>query len=502
MNRIPDSELIKRSIGGDQHAFATLIKLIEMPLLKLVRSEIPDSTSAEDVFQEVLLGVWQGLKTLQDSERFYAWAMQIARNRCRDFFRSTQRREHPMAHIDLEPIVNGRRTQTGSEAKLLDTVLHALSYAPPDEAKAARLFYLEGLSIREIAEQLGRPEGTIKRWLSHARRFVRSRLGLRQMRIPRRKTMTREAYERKYYQREALRKISACREDSAASLHLQNPAGSRELPSELWTLTQLKNLSLHWNGLENLPEEIGRLKNLEMLCFVSDQLKRLPSEIVSLSRLRHLEVTDSQLGELPADFSRLSALRTIILHRNQLRELPASFGELNRLEIAELDINQLEKLPDDLSGLTNLRVLTLSYNRLSALPKAIGELPAMEELYVEANQLNELPDEIGNLENLETLAIAENQIRALPSTIGRLSKLQELCVGSNQLTGIPPEIGQLTELWELTLSKNQLTSLPKELADLPNLQVVTLHDNPLPERLIQAAEKGIDEFRRVVVEVM
>ena len=52
------------------------------------------------------------------------------------------------------------------------------------------------------------------------------------------------------------------------------------------------------------------------------------------------------------------------------------------------------------------------------------------------------------------------------------------------------------------LSKNQLTSLPKELADLPNLQVIKVRGNRLPERLIQSAEAGIDEFRRVVMEVM
>ena len=351
MSRIPDRELIKQSIGGDSQAFATLIKRVETPLVRLVRSEIPDPVYAEDVLQEVLLDVWQGLKGPRDWDRWAAWVMQIARNRCRDFFRSAQRREAPMVNSDLEPILNRRRKHGSFETNLLGIVLHTLSEAPPDHAEAAHLFYLEGLTIRQIAAQLGRPEGTIKRWLFHARSFVRNRLGLRQMRIERRRTMTSKAYEREYYQREALRQIAACREDGAASLHLRNPVRSKELPSKLWMLTQLKNLSLDWNGLENLPEEIGRLKNLEDLSLESNQLKQLPSEIVSLSRLRYLEVTGSQLAELPADVSRLGALRTIILHRNQLRELPASFGELNRLEIAELDLNRLERLPEDLSGL-------------------------------------------------------------------------------------------------------------------------------------------------------
>ena len=82
MSRIPDRELIKRSIDGDSQAFSTLIKRVETPLVRLVRSEIPDPVNAEDVLQEVFLDVWQGLKGLRDWDRWAAWVMQIDRNRC------------------------------------------------------------------------------------------------------------------------------------------------------------------------------------------------------------------------------------------------------------------------------------------------------------------------------------------------------------------------------------------------------------------------------------
>ena len=500
MNQIPDTELIKKSIDGDGQAFAALIKRIETRLLRLVRAEIADLTYAEDVLQEVLLDVWRGLRHLRDWERWDAWALQIARHRCYDFFGSAQRREEPMAHSDLEPIIDRQRGHSGIEFELLDSVLNVLSEAPPNHAEVARLFYVDGLTIREIAVRLGKPEGTIKRWLSNARSFVRSRLGLRKIRTQRRKIMISEVYERKYNERETLRTITACREDRAASIDLKHLTGKTP-PDELWTLTHLKEVWLRGGTIEHLPKEISQLKELESLLIESNQIQRLPNEIVSLSCLRHLELTDSQVTELPADFSHLDSLRVVIFHGNQLQKLPDSFGEMTRLEIAEIDTNQLEEFPDNLSGLTNLRVLNLSNNQLSALPKSIGELTAMEELYVEANQLREVPDEIGNLENLEDLHLTRNQIRTLPSTIGRLSNLQHFTVGSNQLTEIPPEVGQMTELIEFSVSNNQLRSLPKELADLPNLEVVRIHDNPLPERLIEAAKTGVDEFRQVLSEM-
>ena len=500
MNQIPDTELIRKSIDGDGQAFAALIKRVEARLLRLVRSEIADLTYAEDVLQEVLLDVWRGLKQLRNWERWDAWALQIARHRCYDFFGSAQRREEPMAHSDLEPIIDRQRGHSGIESELLDLVLNVLSEAPPDQAEAARLFYIEGLTIKQIAGHLGRPEGTIKRWLSNARSFVRSRLGLRKIRTERRKIMASEAFEVERNKREMLRTIAACHEDNAVSIHLKHLAGKTP-PDELWTLTHLKELWLRGGTIERLPKEIGQLKELEKLELLNSKLKRLPNEIVSLSFLRFLELFESEITELPEDFGSLSALRVIILERSHLRELPDSFAKMNRLEIIEMNDNRLERLPEDLSGLTNLRVLTLGNNRLSAVPQSIGELTAMEELYLGANQLTELPDEIGNLEKLETFQITRNQVRVLPSTIGRWKNLRHLAVESNQLTALPPEVGQMTELIELGVSNNQLRSLPKELADLPNLEVVRIHDNPLPERLIEAAKTGVDEFRQVLSEM-
>ncbi len=500
MNQIPDTELIKKSIDGDGQAFAALIKRVETRLLRLVRAEIADLTYAEDVLQEVLLDVWRGLKQLRDWERWDAWVLQIARHRCYDFFGSAQRREEPMAHSDLEPIIDRQSGHSGIESELLDSVLNVLSEAPPDQAEAARLFYVEGLTIRQISVDLERPEGTIKRWLSNARSFVRSRLGLRKIRTQRRKTMAFEAFELERNKREMLRTIAACREDKAASIHLK-PLAGKTPPDELWLLTHLRELWLRGATIKYLPKEIAQLKELEQLDLLNTKLQRLPNEIVSLSRLRYLEVFESQITELPEDFGRLGSLRVIILERSHLRELPDSFAKMNRLEIIEMNDNRLERLPDDLSGLTNLRVLTLGNNRLSVVPQSIGELTAMEELYLGANQLTEVPDEIGNLERLETFQITRNQVRALPSTIGRWKNLRHLAVESNQLTELPPEVGQMTELIELGVSNNQLRSLPKELADLPNLEVVRIHDNPLPERLIEAAKTGVDEFRQVLLEM-
>ena len=51
------------------------------------------------------------------------------------------------------------------------------------------------------------------------------------------------------------------------------------------------------------------------------------------------------------------------------------------------------------------------------------------------------------------------------------------------------------------VANRPMRSLPKELVDLPNLEIVRIHDNPLPERLIEAAKTGVDKFRQVLSEM-
>jgi RNA polymerase sigma-70 factor (ECF subfamily) len=52
----------------------------------------------------------------------------------------------------------------------------ALATLPPEQRAGLALFYIDGLSVAEIAEALGIPVGTVKSRLFHARRALRHQL--------------------------------------------------------------------------------------------------------------------------------------------------------------------------------------------------------------------------------------------------------------------------------------------------------------------------------------
>ena len=90
-----DNELVRCSLAGDQDAFVALIKRHDQPLAALTRRYVRDYHAAEDVLQETLLRAWMSLGQLRDARKFRAWLLQVARNRCRDYLKSAQRRYEP-----------------------------------------------------------------------------------------------------------------------------------------------------------------------------------------------------------------------------------------------------------------------------------------------------------------------------------------------------------------------------------------------------------------------
>ena len=66
--------------------------------------------------------------------------------------------------------------------------------------------------------------------------------------------------------------------------------GIKKIPSSIGDLTNLKLLDLMWNGLEELPDSIKYLKNLEYLSLVGNKLITLPEGIDKLTNLKKLSL--------------------------------------------------------------------------------------------------------------------------------------------------------------------------------------------------------------------
>ena len=177
MDRLCDAQLIQQISHGSSAAFTELIRRYEHQLVTMIRYYIGDPNHAEDVLQETLLQVWKGIARLRKPEAVGGWLRRVAQNRCYDFLRSAQRHDVPIDEHELELHVNRFGRAHARQDDAMVSAMALLADVPDQERDTAQLFYLAGLSIREIAERHACPEGTVKRRLFHARVHLRQALG-------------------------------------------------------------------------------------------------------------------------------------------------------------------------------------------------------------------------------------------------------------------------------------------------------------------------------------
>ena len=158
-------------------AFAALIRRYERSLGALIRDRLGGCDAVEDVLQETLMHAWAGLR-VQEPRNARAWLYQVARNRCSDYLRSTQRRERAVETEELTRTANRLGMAEARQHRSAEDVIEAFAAVPETERRALEAFYLDGLSIAEIAARHRCPPGTVKRRLSHGRDRVRRELGI------------------------------------------------------------------------------------------------------------------------------------------------------------------------------------------------------------------------------------------------------------------------------------------------------------------------------------
>ncbi|MDE0223455.1 MAG: sigma-70 family RNA polymerase sigma factor [Spirochaetaceae bacterium] len=172
-----DQDLARSIRSGDKNAFVALVRRYERPLSALLRDRLGPREAVEDVLQETLMRAWSGLR-VQEPKNVRTWLYQVARNRCSDHLRSRQRRERIVEPEELARTVNRMGVADARRRRSAEAVVDALEAVPEQERRALQAFYLDGMSIAEIAARHRCPPGTVKRRLSHGRDRVRRELGI------------------------------------------------------------------------------------------------------------------------------------------------------------------------------------------------------------------------------------------------------------------------------------------------------------------------------------
>jgi len=172
---VRDSALVDAARAGSEAAFETLVDRYRAPVVRLAYRLTHDADEAKDIAQDSFFRAYRRLGEFHPDRPFARWLFVIARNASLDAIRRRRR-----ASTLVEPEGNAG-TEPGPEEVALrnDEALRvhtALEALPAKYRDVLELYYLSGLRYREIALELEIPIGTVKTYISRAKRRLREEL--------------------------------------------------------------------------------------------------------------------------------------------------------------------------------------------------------------------------------------------------------------------------------------------------------------------------------------
>ena len=142
----------------NEHTFVTAVRQHEQMLYRVAYTVLHNDADCADALQDALLRAWRRLDTLKDDTAFRSWLTRIVLNCSKDILRRRRFRTVVLDESLQAPSVEdeGLREALAS--------LHEGLRLP------VTLYYLEGMSVAEVAHVMRLPQGTIKNRLLRARR--------------------------------------------------------------------------------------------------------------------------------------------------------------------------------------------------------------------------------------------------------------------------------------------------------------------------------------------
>lgn len=182
--------LIRRLRDRDERAFRELLVLHRDRVFNITYRMLGNRSEAEDVAQEVFITVFKTIDSFREESKFSTWLYRVAVNHTKNRIKYLARR-HDRDRDELDEgthsqQVNGAVTGTPvrtaqpdkalASAQMEQLLQEAIDALDEDQRAVVILRDVEELTIEEICEITGLPDGTVKSRLHRARLVLRKKM--------------------------------------------------------------------------------------------------------------------------------------------------------------------------------------------------------------------------------------------------------------------------------------------------------------------------------------
>lgn len=164
--------LVERLVAEDQAALKQLHAIYRPRLHRFLTTLGCAPADLDEAVNETLLVVWKKARQFTGKSRVSTWIFGIARNKALKLCERRRRQAGRLAETPLETLVDPA-LDTGTLAELKQWIAVGLAMLPSEQRQVLELTFMEGLSVRDIAQVMDCPESTVKTRMFHARRKLR-----------------------------------------------------------------------------------------------------------------------------------------------------------------------------------------------------------------------------------------------------------------------------------------------------------------------------------------
>ena len=175
-----DEELMSLLTNGGQSAFDELYKRYSRPMLNFFYRLLDrDRERAEDMLHDLFLKIIERPERYDSSRSFRAWFYTLAGNMVRNEFRSRQISNdyERVVSVQSEMLTDG--PEVALDRQLFERQLQwEIDRFDPEQKMLFQFRFVEEMTVRQIAEIIECPEGTVKSRLFHLTRLLAKKLSI------------------------------------------------------------------------------------------------------------------------------------------------------------------------------------------------------------------------------------------------------------------------------------------------------------------------------------
>ena len=172
-----DSELMQQIVSGDQASFNELYHRYKCRMYYYFYRMLGNSEEqANDFLQELFMKLIEKPESYNPAYSFTTWLYSVANNMCKNEYRRRNIRQEYQAIEALNPQLDFLNETLIEPDKVIEKIFQTLDQFGEEHRSAFLLRYREGFSIKEVAEILELPEGTVKSRLFYAKKMLAEKL--------------------------------------------------------------------------------------------------------------------------------------------------------------------------------------------------------------------------------------------------------------------------------------------------------------------------------------